>query len=120
MTKTYTRDCRVCGLSFTTYRADQKTCFRKKCQAEWHSIQMQAWRLAHPTYHRDYMRRYRRIGKEVSHVSKGHMAYLLGRYPEALEEFKLAVEEFNKAKKLNKAEREDRDFCVRKIQELEE
>ena len=60
------RTCRVCGLDFRTNLVNQKICGRPKCKGEWKHLYLKLWRLAHPEYHRDYMRKYRRVGREVN------------------------------------------------------
>jgi len=114
------RECRVCGLMFRTSLVNQKVCGRPECKKAWKQVYLKLWREAHPDYHREYMRKYRRIGKEVSLMCKANVAWLLDHRVEALELYQATLLQFTSAKKLNKYEREDMKKCRSRIEELKE
>lgn len=117
--KDHIRECRICHLFFTTNRKNQKICFRRECKREWNNIRSAFWRLNNPTYHREYMRRYRRIGKEVGHVQKGLIAYYTDQLGEAKKQFGLALEVFRSSEtRLTIPEKRDMEMCQKRIREI--
>ena len=114
------RKCRVCGLEFRTHNPKQKTCskHRGRCLKKWRKIYEEMWRAKHPYYHRDYMRRYRRVGREVTHVQHGLAYYYADKHADALYHFEKAIKAFESATDLNKHERRDLEMCKRMVVDL--
>jgi len=81
---------------------------------------MQAWRLANPGYHTQYMRRYRRLGRKTAHIRKGLLYYYSDKNQLALEEFEKALQQLEEQSHLSPEQEEDKRLCIRKMNELRE
>ncbi len=77
------RACKMCKLRFETKNPKQKICRREKCKKEFIRLYGQLWRLGHPNYHTEYMRKYRRKTPMPQVLKDADLFYLRGDWDNA-------------------------------------